>query len=252
MTVPEGMRCSLIAEGFVDAVAFYVHEEFFRMQLPWLPASHPVVHQSIAAQSEGYAMAAINVGDAGMRRLQPLLSSLVSLGESSGTAFAIFARTADLFDAVSALDDRATEPEPDGTTYRAMLPRTPVAAAAGVLRARLDHPWTVGELAREVAISESQLSRLFRRELGLSPASFLWQARLDHMAELLVRSRLTVSEAARRAGWINPSAAARAFKRRYGVSPSLFAVQARGATPARWPATASSTVREEDEQATHG
>ena len=106
--------------------------------------------------------------------------------------------------------------------------RDEVALAIRLLHEQVDRRWSIGELAAAVSLSESQLSRLFRRETGMSPAAFLWQLRADRLAELLATTSLTVEIAAAAAGWRHPSSASRAFRRRFGVSPHEFIVRARG------------------------
>ncbi|WP_179206768.1 helix-turn-helix transcriptional regulator [Microbacterium esteraromaticum] len=235
VTIPDGVRCSLTPQGFVDVVTLYVNDEFLAAQVQWLPTSHPLVHHSVAGRTKEHPVGAISVGDAGMRRLQPLLNSLVSLEEARGSAFATFARAADLFDEVSVLSPRDRSDLPIIARPQVLLPGAQVSIAARLIRSRLNHPWTISELAREVTISESQLTRLFRQELGISPAAFLWQTRIDRMADLLMTSGMTVSQAAQSAGWTSSSAAARAFRRRYGVSPRSFAAHARRTTLAPQP-----------------
>lgn len=234
VTIPEGQWYSLVPHGFVDIVTFCVHDDFLNAQLQWLPASHPIVHQTIAARSDEHAVGAISVGEARMRRLRPLLSTLVALEHAHASEFATLARVADLFDELSVLGTHTGGVTASNPTPRSRLPRRQIATAVRLLRNRLEHPWTVGELAQEVSMSGSQLSRLFRQELGISPAAFLWQARTDRMAELLGDTAMTVTQAAYQVGWASPSAASRAFKRRYGISPHTFAIQVRHAGAAHW------------------
>lgn len=84
----------------------------------------------------------------------------------------------------------------------------------------LFHGWTVGELARRVAASESTLLRAFKRELGMSPGRYVRERRLDESFALLQSGRFTVSEVADHVGYRSASAFADAFRRRFGRAPS--------------------------------
>ncbi|MGO1809727.1 MAG: helix-turn-helix domain-containing protein [Canibacter sp.] len=101
--------------------------------------------------------------------------------------------------------------------------RREVLTAIALLRADLGRVWRIDELARKVALSTSQLVRLFKTQVSLSPATFLRILRVDRMAELLATTRLGAAEIATAVGWNDPSVASRAFKQRYGETPSVYA-----------------------------
>ena len=92
--------------------------------------------------------------------------------------------------------------------------------AREVVEEDLFRGWTVAELARRVAASESTLLRAFKRELGLSPSRYLRERRLDEAFALLQSGRFGVSEAAHHVGYASASAFAEAFRRRFGRAPS--------------------------------
>jgi transcriptional regulator GlxA family with amidase domain len=81
-------------------------------------------------------------------------------------------------------------------------------------------PMTVSALARAVNLSAAHLRRLFRMELGRSPARVQRELALDHARELLQTTFLTVKEVMAASGWNDPSHFCREFKRRHGVSPA--------------------------------
>lgn len=77
-------------------------------------------------------------------------------------------------------------------------------------------------LAARVGVSERHLSRLFLKELGVSPGKYVRQARVEAAAHLLTGTDLTVETIAGRCGFGTSEALRQAFVAAYGVSPSHF------------------------------
>jgi len=84
-------------------------------------------------------------------------------------------------------------------------------------------PCRVDELARECHASESTLLRAFKKEVGVAPATYQRDRRLDESLLLLRSKRFTVGEIALRVGYTNMGAFASAFRRRFGAPPSSLA-----------------------------
>lgn len=99
-----------------------------------------------------------------------------------------------------------------------------VLKATHLLSSHLAEAWTIEKLARAVTVSISQLNRLFREQLEMSPAAFLRALRARKMAELLRTTSLTIEHAARQVGWLDPSHAARSFRQEIGLTPRQFRV----------------------------
>lgn len=227
VTIPEGIWCAVTPNGFARTVTLYMHATFVRSHLQWLPVDHPLVHHLLlTGQSRTRPPDVIDIGERGIQMLRPKLSVLVALSRTTAGEFATLAYVAEVFETVASFAGSSSQTLPVNTAHPPRIPRRHVADATQALHHCLDRVWTVADLAREVAMSESQLNRLFRQDLGISPAAFLLNARTDRMAELLASSDMTVAETARAVGWGNPSVASRAFKRRYGLSPRLFATHA--------------------------
>jgi AraC-like DNA-binding protein len=83
------------------------------------------------------------------------------------------------------------------------------------------------EIARAARTSADYFARLFRRRMGVPPARWLTQRRLQEGRRLLVAEPdLPIAEIGRRIGLDHPSHFARLFQRSYGASPREFRVRA--------------------------
>lgn len=95
-----------------------------------------------------------------------------------------------------------------------------VARARAYLEAHLFEDVPVHVLCTRFGTSESTLLRLFRRELGASPAEYARGRRLEEARLLLETGTYTASEIAVRVGYSGLPAFTVAFSRRFGCSPS--------------------------------
>lgn len=98
------------------------------------------------------------------------------------------------------------------------------------VRADPAQQYTVRGLAAGVHLSERQLSRVFRRELGTTPASYVTEMRFG-IARDQLRAGMSVAAAATLSGFASAETMRRAFVARLGVSPSVYARQARDLQP---------------------
>jgi len=73
--------------------------------------------------------------------------------------------------------------------------------------------------ARAAGITPQHLIRLFRQHYQITPGRYLWQARVERGAGLLVATGLTVSEIADRCGFKNPFHFSRLLRKMQGFSP---------------------------------
>lgn len=81
---------------------------------------------------------------------------------------------------------------------------------------------SVEELSKKYNISRSQLFRLFKTKLDISPQQYIKHYRINHAADLLRRTDLTVSQVMEQSGFSNISNFSRQFKSIYGRSPKDF------------------------------
>lgn len=227
-----GRWCSLIPVRVVRVWTIYVDEEFLRAQMGWalpvrgrvLPGLHPLDWTG--------GPLVLKPGIDNLRRVEPIwrqMSVLDSLQlppeKAAARAVALFAWAVEL--SIEAL----VVPGLEGVESR---PRSPVLGtlssssagqagrAARLLRARMAEAWSVEQLAREVALSRTHLTRLFSGQFGIAPIRFLTEVRLTEFTRLIEETDLTVDAAARSVGWSDSRVAAIWFRRRFGVSPSQF------------------------------
>lgn len=122
-----------------------------------------------------------------------------------------------VFDGVKMLD--VTGP---AEVFALRPPRAPaLRAVVDLVAAQPADPHTATSLAATAGITPRHLARLFRTELGTSPARFVEDARLDHAKRLLDAGH-GVAEAARGAGFGSTETMRRRFVARLGVAPSRY------------------------------
>ena len=93
----------------------------------------------------------------------------------------------------------------------------------------LDH--TLSSLAQKMSLSERHLSRVFKEGAGVTPMSFLNDARLDAVRQYLENSDLALREIALRCGFETADNLRRVFTRRFALSPLEYRQRFRSASP---------------------
>lgn len=81
------------------------------------------------------------------------------------------------------------------------------------------------EIAEGVGVSEDYLSRVFNRELGISPWDYLNRYRICQARELLRLTHDSISRISRRVGFSDPAYFSRVFHRITGMSPRAYREQ---------------------------
>jgi AraC-like DNA-binding protein len=81
---------------------------------------------------------------------------------------------------------------------------------------------SVEEMAEVLRLSRSHFTRLFSREMGMSPRMYLEDLRLKTAMGLLFEDQVSVKEAAVRCGIYDVNYFCRLFRKRYGISPGKY------------------------------
>ena len=107
----------------------------------------------------------------------------------------------------------AASPGPGGTFLR----------GKGEIDANFSDPgFRVTDAAAAAGVGLNQLGKRFRKILGISVHDYLLTRRIEHAADLLCRTALTIREIAFASGFNDPNYFTRLFRSRTGVTPSEY------------------------------
>lgn len=84
------------------------------------------------------------------------------------------------------------------------------------------HEWTLGELAREAAVSPYHLARVFREEVGVPVHQYLLRTRIGKALRAMRAGETDLSGIAIEAGFSHHSHFTSSFRELFGVTPSHF------------------------------
>lgn len=88
--------------------------------------------------------------------------------------------------------------------------------------------YSIPELAKNLSMSESKLTRLFRSLYGTSIHQYVQNQRLEKAAILIATKGLNVSEAALQSGYTNMSWFSKEFQKKFGITPKKYSKEKAG------------------------
>ncbi len=88
--------------------------------------------------------------------------------------------------------------------------------------AHLTQPVTLGDLAREAALSEYHFARMFRISFGAAPHAWIAGRRIERARALLRNTALPLAEVAAQCGYANATHFSHRFREALGVAPNAF------------------------------
>ena len=109
-------------------------------------------------------------------------------------------------------------PSANGGAASDMLP-APVTRAIAIFAENIETPVLIGDVARQVAVSERQLERAFKRATGLGPLAYYRQMRLNEARQMVRYSADSLRDIAFAVGYSTPSRMARHYRAAFGVTP---------------------------------
>lgn len=104
-----------------------------------------------------------------------------------------------------------------------------IGKSLAILHNRVNHPWTIAGLAKEVGVSRSALVERFSRFLSVPPMTYLTQWRLQLAARALTTTARGTADIAADVGYESEAAFNRAFKREFGLPPARYRRESRAA-----------------------
>lgn len=112
--------------------------------------------------------------------------------------------------------------KPTTTTTLNARQRGCVESAAHYFRENLQQPMSITQLAAYHSLCATHFSKLFHRHHGVSPRTFLQDARLQHAKEQLLGGELPVKEIALQCGFVDSAHFCKTFKDATGLTPKRF------------------------------
>jgi AraC-like DNA-binding protein len=97
-----------------------------------------------------------------------------------------------------------------------------VGKCLAILHSRVDFPWTLAELAKEVGLSRTTLLERFNRYLSEPPITYLMRWRLQLAARMLNTTPRGIADISADVGYESEAAFNRAFKREFGLPPARY------------------------------
>lgn len=123
---------------------------------------------------------------------------------------------------VEALRSYIAQLPSEATGWLAALRDRQVGRALALLHDRPSRSWTIGELARDVALSKSALAQRFTSLVGVSPMRYLKRWRLALAAQELRDGTGALIRIATNSGYASEAAFNRAFRKEFGMPPAAW------------------------------
>jgi len=98
----------------------------------------------------------------------------------------------------------------------------PVRQAIGYINTKISESISIADIANEIKLSTSQLSRLFRAETGLSITSFITEKRVEKATLMLTFTDFSIQDISNYVGYIDNNYFVKVFKGQHNMTPSEY------------------------------
>ena len=106
--------------------------------------------------------------------------------------------------------------------YKDKIYSKPVSMCISYIEKSINKRIRVAEIANKIGIDRSYLSRLFRKEIGMSISDYIAKMKIDASINMILYSELTYSEIAENLGFASQSHFIDVFKKNTGTTPKKF------------------------------
>ena len=100
-----------------------------------------------------------------------------------------------------------------------LFPAYQLSEVIGFLNREYRNRITLQDILKQIPMSRSTLNRNFLKAFGMSPMQYLNKIRLDHAAEMLTSTGLSIGEIAQQSGFEDSNYFTRIFRKKYGMAP---------------------------------
>lgn len=228
-------KCGYSPESSLTASTVFLNTQYFFDQVFWQLAG------AVRCRQDAHGMAAttfvdtvhsMGIGQHRIGLLTPWLDELVSLsvdnvaGRSFPRVQALWYSILDIImpfapkvhmDTGSSFPVEAGSVASTGQNFSSI--RDEAARVHEMMTQSVSEPWNLTQLASAVHLSPKQLTRIFVESYGMTPSSFLTEARVERMADILTATTASIAEAGRQVGWRSRSRASEAFVEVMGLTP---------------------------------
>ncbi len=138
----------------------------------------------------------------------------------------IWELTALLIEQEITLQDGALAKLAEGIVYPALKSEDVerIYQAREILRAHLDQPPSLLELARQVGLNDYALKRGFRQVFKTTAFGCLHQLRMERARQLLTETDMTIADVSYAVGFANRGYFAASFRKQFGLNPKSYAM----------------------------